>query len=70
VSRPLELKNPLWFNTPKGPARAHFLIADNEQDLLWICFLQDGVCWTFSNQDIRIMDNATIGRTGVDKLGK
>lgn len=62
MSRPIELKNPLWFHTPKGDARAHFMIADVEQDIVWVCFLQNGECWSFSNQDIRLMSNQTIGR--------
>lgn len=64
----LELINPLWFHTPSGDARAHFLIAENEQDLLWVCFLQkDGKCFTFRNSQVRIMDNLTIGRVTDDK---
>jgi hypothetical protein len=66
VIRPLELRTPLWFLTPKGEARAYFLICDEEQDLLWICFIQSGPyagqCWTFRNSQIRIMPNETIGR--------
>lgn len=60
----LQLNEPLWFNTPKGEAVAHFLIDRGfEHDLEWVCFVTEtGECWTFSNQDIRIQKNITIGR--------
>lgn len=64
---------PLWFNTPKGEALAHFMIAETEMDIVWVCFQQGstasgnaaceaGECWSWSNQDVRAMSNQTIGR--------
>lgn len=60
----IQLIEPLWFNTPKGQAVAHFMIDRGfEHDLEWVCFMQEnGECWTFSNQEIRIQKNITIGR--------
>lgn len=57
-------------NTPKGKAVAHFLIDYGyEHDLYWVCFQHDtGQCWTWSNKDITIDNNVTIGRNVRDKL--
>jgi len=59
-----EIEKLIIFDTPKGKAVAHFLIDyGSEADLCWVCFLHDsGECWTFSNKDIRIESNETIGR--------
>lgn len=63
MSQPIRVKPALWFHTPMGDARAHWMIVEEEQDILWICFMQDsGECRTFSNQNIRLMSNDTIGR--------
>lgn len=61
----LQLNPPLPFYTPKGPALAHFAIDYGaEHHILWVCFLNDGgSCWTFSNPDIRMETNFTMGRT-------
>jgi len=55
---------PLPFETPKGPAMAHFLIDYGpEHHLLWVCFQDDsGECWTWSNKDIRLQHNLSMGR--------
>ena len=60
----LQLDPPLFLKTPRGRAVAHFLIDYGiENDLYWICFCHEtGECWTFSNTEIRIENNQTIGR--------
>ncbi len=57
---------PLW--TPKGHAQAHICLDYGmDQDLQWVCFLTgSGECWTFMNKDIRLVDNATVGRVQAD----
>lgn len=63
----IRLDPPIWLHTPKGEAMAHFLIAETEMDLVWVCFQQDtGECWSWSNQDVRAQSNLTIGRK-IDK---
>jgi hypothetical protein len=59
-----QLNPPLPLLTPKGKAWAHLVIDYGpEADLMWICFQdQDGACWTWSNRDVRIQANATLGR--------
>lgn len=60
----LQLDPPIWLNTPKGEALAHFLIDYGiEHDLHWVCAMQEtGQCWTWSNRDIVFAKNITIGR--------
>lgn len=55
---------PLPLDTPKGPAMAHFLIDYGpEHHLLWVCFQDDsGECWTWSNKDVRLQENISMGR--------
>ena len=59
-----EIEKVLMFDTPKGKAIAHFILDyGSEADLIWVCFLQEtGECWCFSNKEIRIENNATLGR--------
>lgn len=59
-----QLNPPLFLWTPKGMAICHFLIDYGiEHDNYWICFQQDtGECWTWSNREVRIDKNVTIGR--------
>jgi hypothetical protein len=60
----LQLNTPLPLETPQGKAWAHFMIDYGlEHDLLWVCF-QDETreCWTWSNKQIKIQKNITIGR--------
>lgn len=61
----LEIKNPIPVITPKGKALAYFLLDYSiDHHLFWICFQDDtGECWTWSNPDIKIQDNPTIGRS-------
>ena len=55
---------PMW--TPKGYAQAHLVIDYGmDQDLQWVCFMVDtGECRTFLNQDVRLVNNETMGRIG------
>ena len=59
-----QLNPPLPLLTPKGKAWAHLVIDYGpEADLMWVCFQdEDGACWTWSNRDVRIQANVTIGR--------
>lgn len=59
-----QLNPPLPLTTPKGKAWAYFVIDyGQEHDLFWICFQDEtGECWTWSNRDIRIQTNTTLGR--------
>lgn len=59
----IQLNPPLPMVTPQGKALAHFLIDYGpEHDLLWVCFQENGECWTWRNQDIRAEKNITFGR--------
>jgi hypothetical protein len=59
----LQLNPPIPLVTPQGKALAHFLIDYGpEHDLLWVCFQDNGQCWTWRNQDIRAETNITFGR--------
>lgn len=60
----LQLNPPLMVYTPKGKAVAHLVIDYGmEVDLYWVCFLhENGQCWTYSNKEITIESNITIGR--------
>lgn len=60
----IQLSPILPFDTPKGKAFAHFLMDYvEEHHLMWVCFIDEtGECWTFSNSDIRMQNNPTLGR--------
>jgi hypothetical protein len=60
----LQIDPPLFLETPRGRSVAHFLIDYGiENHLYWVTFIQEtGECWTFSNPEIRIENNLTIGR--------
>ena len=61
----LELQQILWLKTPKGQAIAKFLIYHGpESDLQWVCVQATGEIWTWSNWDVRVLDNVTLGRDG------
>lgn len=62
-----QLNPPLPLLTPLGQAWAHFVIDYGiELDLYWVCFQTDtGESWTWSNRDIRLENNRTLGRTAV-----
>jgi hypothetical protein len=58
----LDPTNPM--DTPKGPAKAHFLIDyGQEHHLLWVCFQDDtGECWTWPNPQIKLQENVSMGQ--------
>jgi len=59
----LQINPPLPVKTPKGNALAQFLIDYGpEHDLLWVCFQNDGECWTWDNSKIRAQTNVTMNR--------
>ena len=60
----LQLNPPIPVTTPKGAALAHVLIDYGpEHNLIWVCFNDsNGECWSWSNSDIRIQKNITLGR--------
>jgi len=59
----LQLDPPIPVETPKGKALAQVLIDYGpEHHLLWVCFQQNGECWTWQNKDIRAESNPTFGR--------
>lgn len=62
----LQLNPPIQMETPKGTARAIVLIDRSEDhDLEWVCFINEtGECWTFRNQQVRQVENQTMGRSG------
>lgn len=65
----LEIKQLIWLQTPKGQGIAKFLIDNGpESDLMWVCFIQaTSEIWTFSNYDVRVSDNVTLGRSQKDE---
>lgn len=58
----LQLNPIVPLNTPKGKGMAHFIIDYGEEhNLLWVCFLdENGECWTFRNDQIRLQPNLTM----------
>jgi hypothetical protein len=60
----IRIDPPLPLDTPKGKAMAHFLIDYGvEHHLCWVCFQNEtGECWTWSNKDVRLEANPTMGR--------
>jgi len=50
----LQLNPPIPLDTPKGKAIAHFMVDYGiEHHWLWVCFHEDGECWTWQNTDIK-----------------
>jgi hypothetical protein len=61
----LQLNPPLWFDTPKGRALAHFVIDTSmEHEMEFVCFHQNGEVWSWSQRDVRAAPNITLGRDG------
>lgn len=59
----LQLNPPLPVLTPKGKALAQLVIDYGpEYDIVWVCFQDDGACWSWRNTDIRAESNLTFGR--------
>ncbi len=65
-----QLNPPLPLITPKGSGLAHFVVDYGmETHLYWTVFLDaSGECWTFSNPEIRMTCNPTLGRTSVSEI--
>jgi hypothetical protein len=61
----IRLNPPLPLLTPRGKAMAYFLIDPSiDHSLQWVTFNDaDGECWTWSNEQIRLGRNITMGRT-------
>jgi hypothetical protein len=60
----LQLNPVIPMISPKGKCFAHFLIDYGiEHNIMWVCFQDDtGECWTWSNPEVKIQNNPTIGR--------
>jgi hypothetical protein len=59
----LQLNPPLWFDTPKGPALAHFVVDTSmEHEMEFVCVHQNGEAWSWSQRDVLAASNMTIGR--------
>lgn len=66
----LQLNPPLWFETPKGRALAHFVVDTSlEHEMEFVCFHQNGEVWSWSQRDVRATTNLTIGRETVAPSG-
>jgi hypothetical protein len=59
----IQLNPPLTFDTPKGPAYAHFLLDyGTELPLYWVCFIREtGECWVYPQAEILLEKNITLG---------
>ncbi len=43
---------------------AYFLIDYHvDHHLMWVCFMDNGECWTYQNPEIRLCENITMQRT-------
>jgi len=62
-----ELRQPLPMSTPKGRARAYFVIDyGTEHNLIWVCFVcETGECWSFQNPEVSLEPNFTMGTKAV-----
>lgn len=59
----LQLNPPIPVETPKGKAMAQIVIDYGpEYHLLWVCFQNDGQCWSWQNPDVRAETNPTYHR--------
>jgi hypothetical protein len=58
----IQLDPTIPMDTPKGPAKAHFLIDyGQEHHLLWITFIDaTGECWTWPNPKIKLQANVSM----------
>ena len=63
----IELRQPLPLLTPKGKARAFFLIDyGTESNLLFVTFLDgSGECWCWQAKDVRLEANITYGTSAL-----
>ena len=66
----IQLNPPIPVLLPEGKGLAHVLIDYGaEHDLLWVCFLENGECWTYKNQLIRADSNVTYCRAPANVRG-
>lgn len=66
----LELTQLLWMRTPKGEGIAKFLIDYGpDADLMWVVVQDNGEIWTWSNWDVRVVRNTTLGIGSVTTSG-
>ena len=57
-----EIKQTIWLDTPKGQARAKFLISNgDDSDIEWVCFHATGEIWSWLNFEVRVAKNITMG---------
>ena len=58
----IQLDPTIPLETPKGSAKAHFLIDyGQEHNLLWVCFQNDtGECWAWPNSQVRLEENISM----------
>lgn len=57
-----EIRQTIWLDTPKGPARAKFLVFNgDDSDIEWVCFYANGEIWSWLNYDVRVAKNITMG---------
>lgn len=57
-----EIHQSLWLDTPKGLARAKFLVINgDDSDAEWICFYENGEIWSWLNPEVRVAKNITMG---------
>ena len=59
-----QLNPTIPLDTPKGQAKAHFLIDyGQEHHLLWVCFQDDtGECWSWPNYQVKLQKNISMGQ--------
>jgi hypothetical protein len=67
-----QLNPTIPMDTPKGPAKAHFLIDyGQEHHLLWVCFTDDtGECWAWSNPQIRLQENISMNQVRKNNVAR
>ena len=57
-----EIRQTIWLDTPKGEARAKFLINNGDDcDIEWVCFYASGEIWSWLNFEVRVVKNITMG---------
>lgn len=60
----LQLNPPIPVETPKGKALAQFIIDYGpEHHLLWVCFQDNGECWSWQNPEVRAESNPSYNRS-------
>lgn len=59
-----ELRHPIPMECPKGPGLAYLVIDYGiDHSLVWVIAIDaTGECWSYPNEQIRFVKNATMGR--------